>query len=125
MATLKPFKNEDGSLDQDRVGQAIAEAKTPAKAEASRGPRAVGRIGRSHRSATRIAAAPAATATRAPGGGNTIRVGITAQGYPFPAPTGLVDYRLSKPDGSLAGEIIFHGGDEIAFTARPWATSRP
>ena len=26
--------------------------------------------------------------------GSTLRVGITAQGYPFPAPTGLVDYRL-------------------------------
>ena len=28
-----------------------------------------------------------------------------------------------QPDGSLAGEICFHGGDEITFTARPWATS--
>ncbi|MGZ3280985.1 MAG: hypothetical protein ACXU8Y_21140 [Caulobacteraceae bacterium] len=28
-----------------------------------------------------------------------------------------------QPDGSLTGEIILHGGDEIAFTARPWATS--
>jgi hypothetical protein len=27
------------------------------------------------------------------------------------------------PDGSLKGEICFHGGDEIAFNARPWATS--
>ena len=26
--------------------------------------------------------------------GSTIRVGITAQGFPFPAPTGIVDYRL-------------------------------
>lgn len=26
---------------------------------------------------------------------NTVRVGIAAQGYPFPAPTGLVDYALS------------------------------
>jgi len=28
-----------------------------------------------------------------------------------------------QPDGSLAGEINFHNGDEIAFTARPWPTS--
>lgn len=26
--------------------------------------------------------------------GSTIRVGLSAQGYPFPAPTGIVDYRL-------------------------------
>lgn len=28
--------------------------------------------------------------------GSTIHVGIAAQGYPFPAPTGIVDYRLHK-----------------------------
>lgn len=28
-----------------------------------------------------------------------------------------------QPDGSLIGEVRFHGGDEITFTARPWATS--
>jgi iron complex outermembrane recepter protein len=33
--------------------------------------------------------------------GSTIRVGISAQGYPFPAPTGVVDFRLRKP-GSQA-----------------------
>ncbi len=31
--------------------------------------------------------------------GSTIRVGISAQGYPFPAPTGIVDYRLNLADG--------------------------
>lgn len=30
--------------------------------------------------------------------GSTIHVGIAAQGYPFPAPTGIVDYRLHKVD---------------------------
>jgi len=30
---------------------------------------------------------------------SSIRVGITAQGYAFPAPTGIVDYRLSLPNG--------------------------
>jgi hypothetical protein len=28
-----------------------------------------------------------------------------------------------QEDGTLVGEICFHGGDEIAFTARRWATS--
>ena len=28
-----------------------------------------------------------------------------------------------RPDGSLIGEIRFHGGDEIPFIARPWDTS--
>jgi iron complex outermembrane recepter protein len=31
--------------------------------------------------------------------GSTVRVGITAQGFPFPAPTGIVDYRLKITDG--------------------------
>ena len=31
--------------------------------------------------------------------GNTIRVGLSAQGYPFPAPTGVVDFSL-RPAGS-------------------------
>jgi iron complex outermembrane receptor protein len=30
--------------------------------------------------------------------GSTIHVGLAAQGYPFPAPTGIVDYRLHKVD---------------------------
>lgn len=51
--------------------------------------------------------------------GSTIRVGISAQGYPFPAPTGIADYALRKPGakavtsaglrwgpfGSLAAEL--------------------
>ena len=28
-----------------------------------------------------------------------------------------------RPDGSLKGQIRFHGGDEADFTARPWKTS--
>jgi iron complex outermembrane receptor protein len=31
--------------------------------------------------------------------GNTIRVGLTALSYPFPAPTGIVDYRLRSGSG--------------------------
>jgi iron complex outermembrane recepter protein len=39
--------------------------------------------------------------------GSTMRVGITAQGFPFPAPTGIVDYRLklTQPERGLALEI--------------------
>ncbi|HJP68292.1 MAG TPA: TonB-dependent receptor, partial [Sphingomicrobium sp.] len=33
---------------------------------------------------------------------STIRVGIAAQSYPFPAPTGIVDYRLRIPGSKLA-----------------------
>ena len=28
-----------------------------------------------------------------------------------------------QPNGSIKGEISFHGGDEASFTARPWNTS--
>ncbi len=34
--------------------------------------------------------------------GSTIRVGITAQGFPFPAPTGVVDYRLRETTDRLS-----------------------
>ncbi len=39
--------------------------------------------------------------------GSTMRVGITAQGFPFPAPTGIVDYRLklTVPTRGLALEF--------------------
>jgi iron complex outermembrane recepter protein len=30
-------------------------------------------------------------------GSSTVRVGISAQGYPFPAPTGIADYELRRP----------------------------
>ena len=33
---------------------------------------------------------------------STIRVGISAQGYPFPAPTGIADHRLRLPDDEPA-----------------------
>ncbi len=46
--------------------------------------------------------------------GSTVRVGISAQGYPFPAPTGIVDYRLRSagpaPAGSLEIERGVYGG---------------
>lgn len=49
-----------------------------------------------------------------PGGraisGNTIRVGLSAQGYPFPAPTGIVDYTLFRNFGGLGGNIRLEYG---------------
>jgi len=39
-----------------------------------------------------------------------IRVGISAQGYPFPAPTGIVDYSFRKP-GEQARLALVTGGD--------------
>ena len=35
--------------------------------------------------------------------GTTIRVGLSAQSYPFPAPTGIVDIRLRRPADHWAG----------------------
>lgn len=34
--------------------------------------------------------------------GSAIRVGIAAQGFAFPAPTGIVDYSLKRPSGELS-----------------------
>jgi iron complex outermembrane recepter protein len=44
--------------------------------------------------------------------GSSIRVGISAQGYPFPAPTGIVDYELAKPGGKLL--------TSVGLTYGPW-----
>nr|WP_293856191.1 TonB-dependent receptor [Sphingomonas sp. SCN 67-18] len=39
--------------------------------------------------------------------GSAVRVGISAQGYPFPAPTGVADYRLRIPGDSFrAGGML-------------------
>lgn len=45
--------------------------------------------------------------------GSTIRVGLTAQGYPFPAPTGIVDLSL-RPAGSkaLLSGVLYGGVHE-------------
>lgn len=37
--------------------------------------------------------------------GSTIHVGISAQGYPFPAPTGIVDYALRKPGEKFVASV--------------------
>jgi len=44
-----------------------------------------------------------------------IHVGIAAQGYPFPAPTGIVDYSLRKP-GDVAGLSIFADGSSNGYS---------
>lgn len=54
--------------------------------------------------------------------GSTVRVGLTAQGYPFPAPTGIVDYRLRKPGDetvvSVLGGIFPYGAPSIEVDAQ-------
>lgn len=38
-------------------------------------------------------------------GGTTIHVGISAQGYPFPAPTGIADYELRRPGAEAMASV--------------------
>jgi len=45
-------------------------------------------------------------------GGSTVRVGIAAQGYPFPAPTGLADYVLREVGDK---EVVSVGGQVGPF----------
>ncbi len=42
---------------------------------------------------------------------STVHVGLTAQGYPFPAPTGIVDYRLRKAGDDLVVSVVGGLGD--------------
>jgi len=61
--------------------------------------------------------------------GNTIRVGLTAQNYLFPAPTGIVDYRI-RPAGNrpiistVIGLNSFGGGRVEVDTQIPIVTDR-
>ena len=42
--------------------------------------------------------------------GSDVRVGITAQSYPFPSPTGIVDYKLRSPsDTALVSGVLVRG----------------
>lgn len=56
--------------------------------------------------------------------GSTLRVGIAAQGYPFPAPTGLSDYAL-RPAGdtpilTISGQVGPNGTNALSLdTQRP------
>lgn len=40
----------------------------------------------------------------------TIRVGLSAQSYPFPAPTGIADYTIRVPGDEFALSTVFRGG---------------
>jgi iron complex outermembrane recepter protein len=42
--------------------------------------------------------------------GSKIRIGISAQGYAFPAPTGIVDYELQKPGDKLLTSLAVSYG---------------
>jgi iron complex outermembrane receptor protein len=54
--------------------------------------------------------------------GSTIRVGLSAQGFPFPAPTGIVDYRLrtvaDKPLVSVVAGSFAYGAPSIEVDAQ-------
>ena len=54
--------------------------------------------------------------------GSTIRVGLTAQGYPFPAPTGIADYSLrsSGNDAILSPDPLSRPQRDV-----PQSTSTP
>ncbi|MBY0508847.1 MAG: TonB-dependent receptor [Rhodospirillaceae bacterium] len=38
--------------------------------------------------------------------GSSVRVGISAQSYPFPAPTGIADFRLRMPDDKQVTSVV-------------------
>jgi iron complex outermembrane recepter protein len=47
--------------------------------------------------------------------GSTIRVGLTAQGYPFPAPTGIADFSLRNSDNeAILSPIVYLGPNGTA-----------
>ncbi len=49
--------------------------------------------------------------------GTTMRVGLTAQSYPFPAPTGIADIQLRRPADSFGGSVGMQYGvyDAVSF----------
>jgi iron complex outermembrane receptor protein len=54
--------------------------------------------------------------------GSTIRVGLSAQSYPFSAPTGIVDYRLQKPGEdrlvSIVGALNAYAAPSVEVDAK-------
>ena len=40
----------------------------------------------------------------------SIKVGLSAQGYPFVAPSGIVDQRLRRPDDKAGGSVLVNAG---------------
>lgn len=47
--------------------------------------------------------------------GSTIHVGISAQGYPLPAPTGVVDYKLRVPGDRLVTSVLVNEGALFSY----------
>jgi iron complex outermembrane recepter protein len=60
--------------------------------------------------------------------GHSIRVGLSSLGYPFPAPTGIVDYRLRKPTARRFASVVTQansfGGSQIELDVQPIAAHR-
>ena len=54
--------------------------------------------------------------------GSNVRVGLTAQGYPFPAPTGVADYSLRLPGPEAVASTVFgigpYGGPRLEVDAQ-------
>lgn len=54
--------------------------------------------------------------------GNNVRVGLTAQGYPFPAPTGVADFSLRLPGGDAVASTVVgigpFGGPRVEVDAQ-------
>ncbi|MES2291162.1 MAG: TonB-dependent receptor [Pseudomonadota bacterium] len=49
--------------------------------------------------------------------GSTIRVGLSAQSYPFPAPTGIADYSLREPGKAFVASPAVKYGDYAGWQA--------
>lgn len=47
--------------------------------------------------------------------GSTIHVGISAQGYPLPAPTGVVDYKLRVPGDRAVTSVLVNEGALFSY----------
>lgn len=47
--------------------------------------------------------------------GSTMHVGISAQGYPFPAPTGVVDFDLRVPGDKYAASVLVSHGAIFSY----------
>lgn len=54
--------------------------------------------------------------------GSNVRVGLTAQGYPFPAPTGVADFSLRLPGSTALASTVFgygpFGGPRLEIDAQ-------
>ncbi len=49
--------------------------------------------------------------------GSTVRVGLTAQSYPFPAPTGIADYQLRLPGEKTVVSVVGNYGQYDTYKA--------